>query len=119
MHEFVIFPTGNDLKDVTKGYDETRGFPNCGGTIDGTHISGPSEAHGDYLNHKRYNSLTVQAVCFDKHVFRDFNMFNIGWRVEFMMSKFLQILNYSVFHRGENSLLFPNWMRTKFLFIKQ
>ena len=38
LQEFVTFPAGYDLKDVIKGCDETWGFPNCGGSIDGTHI---------------------------------------------------------------------------------
>jgi hypothetical protein len=46
--------------------DETRlrGFPNCGGAIDGTHIPiiAPSESHGDYLNRKGYYSLIMQGV---------------------------------------------------------
>ena len=46
LQEFVTFPAVNDLKDVIKGYDETWGFPYCGGAIDGTHIPiiGRSEA---------------------------------------------------------------------------
>jgi hypothetical protein len=47
------------LKNVVRGYEESWGFPNCGGAIDGTHIPiiAPSESHGDYLNRKGYYSL--------------------------------------------------------------
>jgi hypothetical protein len=35
------------LKNVVRGYEESWGFPNCGGVIDGTHIPiiAQSESH--------------------------------------------------------------------------
>jgi hypothetical protein len=38
LNVYVKFPTGDELKNVVRGYEESCGFPNCGGAIDGTHI---------------------------------------------------------------------------------
>jgi hypothetical protein len=38
LNVYVKFPTGDELKNVVRGYEESWGFPNCGGAIDGTHI---------------------------------------------------------------------------------
>ena len=109
IQEFVTFPTGDDLKDVINGYHETWGFPDCGGAIDGTHIPiiGPSEAQGDYLNRKGYYSLIMQGVCDNKYIFRDIY---IGWPGRVHDARVFA--NSELYHRGENSVLFPNWMRT-------
>jgi hypothetical protein len=58
------------LKNVVRGYEESWGFLNCGGAIDGTHIPiiAPSESHGDYLNRKDYYSLIMQGVCGNKYI---------------------------------------------------
>jgi hypothetical protein len=64
------------LKNVVRGYEESWGFPNCGGAIDGTHIPiiALSESHGDYLNRKGYYSLIMQGVCDNKYISRDINI---------------------------------------------
>ena len=78
LNVYVKFPTGDELKNVVRGYEESWGFPNCGGAIDGTHIHvpiiAPSESHGDYLNRKGYYSLIMQGVCDNKYIFRDINI---------------------------------------------
>jgi hypothetical protein len=38
MIPFAEFQCGDELKNVVRGYEETWGFPNCGGAIDGAHI---------------------------------------------------------------------------------
>jgi hypothetical protein len=59
----------HEYTNVVRGYEESWGFPNCGGAIDGTHISiiAPSESHGDYLNRKDYYSLIMQHLT-DLHI---------------------------------------------------
>ncbi len=91
-----------------KGYQETWGFPNCGGAIDGTHIPiiAPVDSHGDYLNRKGYYSLLLQGVCDHKYIFRDIN---IGWPGRVHDARVFA--NSELFLKGENSLLFPNWIR--------
>ena len=61
LQGFITFPTGNDLRDVIKGYDETWAFPNCGGAIDGSHIPiiGRPETHGDYLKFLTVKDITL------------------------------------------------------------
>ena len=73
----IMYPF-QDLTNVIQGYQDSWGFPICGGAIDGTHIPiiGPVESHGDYLNRKGYYSLIMQGVCDNKYIFRDIN---IGW----------------------------------------
>ncbi len=95
-------------EDRCEWYEETWGFPNCGGAIDGTHIPiiAPVDSHGDYLNRKGYYSLLMQGVCDHKYIFRDIN---IGWPGRVHDARVFA--NSELFHRGENSVLFPNWIK--------
>lgn len=104
LNVYVKFPTGDELKNVVRGYEESWGFPNCGGAIDGTHIPiiAPSESHGDYLNRKGYYSLIMQGVCDNKYIFRDIN---IGWPGRVHDARVF--VNSEIFHKGETSTLFP------------
>ena len=77
----VKFPKGNDLTEVIIGYKRFR-FPNCGGKIEGKHISiiALSEYHVDYMNRKGRYSVIMQGepyhrcdvfvcfCCFTSHV---------------------------------------------------
>ena len=56
LQEFVTFPTVNDVKDVIKGYNETWGFPNCGGAIWHPHTD---HTHGDYLKFLTVKDITL------------------------------------------------------------
>ncbi|XP_046565389.1 protein ANTAGONIST OF LIKE HETEROCHROMATIN PROTEIN 1-like [Haliotis rubra] len=64
LTEYVRFPKGDALKDVIRGYEERWGFPNCVGSIDGSHIPiiAPNFSHGDYLNRKGFYSLILQGT---------------------------------------------------------
>ena len=59
------FPKGNDLTEVINGY-KRFGFPNCGGKIEGGHISiiALSEYHVDYMNRKGWYSVIMQGDLF-------------------------------------------------------
>jgi hypothetical protein len=100
LNVYVKFRTGDELKNVVWGYEESWGFPNCGGTIDGTHIPiiAPSESHGDYLNRKGYYSLIMQGVCDNKYIFRDIN---IGWPERVHDARIF--VNSEFVHKGETS----------------
>ncbi|CAM5163300.1 unnamed protein product [Natator depressus] len=54
------------------------GFPNCGGAIDGTHIPilGPDHQGSQFINHKGYFSMVLQALVDDKGRFTNIN---VGW----------------------------------------
>ena len=38
LDKYVKFPADDDLQHVIDGFDNTWGFPNCAGAVDGTHI---------------------------------------------------------------------------------
>ena len=63
---------------VTRGFNERWGVPQCAGSIDGSHIpvSPPAMNHTDYYNRKGWYSMLVQAVVDHNHLFRDIC---IGW----------------------------------------
>ena len=52
------------VQELTDGYWEAHGFPECIGAIDRTHIeiAELSEHYSDFINRKGYFSLNVQAV---------------------------------------------------------
>ena len=96
------------MKNVVRGYEESWGFPNCGGAIDGTHIPiiALSESHGDYLNRKGYYSLIMQGVCDNKYISRDINIGCSG-----RVHDARVFVNSEIFHKGETSTLFPSWLK--------
>ena len=104
LNVYVKFRTGDELKNVVRVYEESWGFLNCGGAINGTHIPiiAPSESHGDYLNRKDYYSLIMQGVCDNKYIFRDIN---IGWPGRVHDARVF--VNSEFFQKGETSTLFP------------
>ncbi|XP_075775150.1 uncharacterized protein LOC142826495 [Pelodiscus sinensis] len=67
----VVHLTDPDM--VIRGFG-ALGFSNCGGAIDGTHIPIRAMEHqvSQYINHKGYFSIFLQAVC-------DHWGINVGW----------------------------------------
>ena len=63
----------NDVQDLVKNFHRAQGFPQCLGTIDGTHIETrkPQVNSSDYINRKCRCSLNVQAACDFKYCFID------------------------------------------------
>ena len=78
LDKYVKFPADDDLQHVIDGFDNTRGFPNCAGVVDGTHIPiiAPESAHGDYVNRKGWYSIILQAICDHNYSITDMN---VGW----------------------------------------
>jgi len=78
MSVYISFPTGDELKEVVKGFKEKWDFPQCAGSIDGSHISvtPPLMNHTDYYNRKGFYSVIVQAVVDHNCLFR--NIY-VGW----------------------------------------
>ena len=58
------FVTGEQLKEVVKGFESVWGFPQVAGAIDGSHlpIVKPQESPSDYYNRKNYYSIIVQGL---------------------------------------------------------
>ena len=75
LDKYMKFPADDDLQHVIDGFDNTWGFPNCAGAVDGTHIPiiAPESAHGDYVNRKGWYSIILQAVCEHNYIRTDMN----------------------------------------------
>jgi hypothetical protein len=108
LEKYVSFPTGSNRNHGIQGYEGIWVFPNCGGAIDGCHISikAPENSHGDSLNRKGLYSLILQGVCDYKYVFTDIN---IGWPGRVHDGRLFA--NSEIFHKGENGTLFPKWTK--------
>ncbi|XP_063788677.1 uncharacterized protein LOC134944072 [Pseudophryne corroboree] len=74
---FICLPQGQRLDDTIKGFVQ-RGYPQCAGAIDGTHIPiiAPRDNPADYYNRKGWHSIVLQAVVDHKYCFTDVY---IGW----------------------------------------
>ncbi|XP_053898255.1 uncharacterized protein LOC128844495 [Malaclemys terrapin pileata] len=71
-----VMTLGN-VQVIVDGF-AAMGFPNCGGAIDGTHIPilAPEHQGTQYINHKGYFSMVLQALVDHKGRFTNINM---GW----------------------------------------
>jgi len=78
MSLYVSFPTGEQLNEVVQGFKDKWGFPQCAGSIDGSHISvtPPAMNHTDYYSRKGFYSVLVQAVVDHDYLFRNIC---VGW----------------------------------------
>ena len=63
FERYISLPSGNRLEETIRGF-ERRGFPQCAGAIDGTHlpILAPRDSPADYHNRKGWHSIVLQAV---------------------------------------------------------
>ncbi|CAM5085698.1 unnamed protein product, partial [Eretmochelys imbricata] len=70
--------TLGNVQIIVDGF-AAMGFPNCGGAIDGTHIPilAPEHQAGEYINHKGYFSIVLQALVDNKGLFTNIS---VGWR---------------------------------------
>ncbi|CAM5165886.1 unnamed protein product [Natator depressus] len=69
--------TLGNVQVIVDGF-AAMGFPNYGGAIDGTHIPilAPEHKAGEYINHKGYFSIVLQALVDHKGHFTNIN---VGW----------------------------------------
>ena len=104
MASAILFPRGENLLNVIRGYNEEWGFPMCGGAIDGTHIPilAPNESHTDCVNRKGYHSIITQTVGDHNHLYRDAVM---GWRGSVHDDGVLS--DSKIFEKGNNDTFFP------------
>ncbi|XP_071959857.1 uncharacterized protein [Antedon mediterranea] len=72
FQRYISLPQGDRLDRVIEGFSR-KGFPQCAGAIDGTHlpIIGPSNNKADYHNRKGWYSIILQAVVDHKYRFTD------------------------------------------------
>lgn len=78
MKTYIAFPKDGALRAVVNGFENKWGFPQCVGSIDGSHIpiSAPELNHTDYYNRKGWYSMIIQAVVDHEYLFRDIC---VGW----------------------------------------
>ncbi|CAM5115742.1 unnamed protein product [Eretmochelys imbricata] len=69
--------TLGNVQVIVDGF-AAMGFPNCGGAIDGIHIPilAPEHQTGEYINHKGYFSIVLQALMDHKGRFTNIK---VGW----------------------------------------
>ena len=109
LTEYVKIPSGDRMKEVVDGFETFWGFPQAVGAIDGSHIPiiRPEESGSDYYNRKGYYSILVQGLVDHRGIFLDVN---IGWPGKVHDARVF--VNSSLYKKGMNSSLFPNWKRT-------
>ena len=68
LDKYVRF-LADDLQHVIDGFDNTWGFPNCAGAVDGTHIPiiAPESAHCDYVNRNGWYSIVLTIPIHHNH----------------------------------------------------
>ncbi|CAM5131383.1 unnamed protein product [Natator depressus] len=81
------------------------GFPNCGGAIDGTHIPilAPEHQAGEYINHKGYFSIVLQALVDHK---RHCTNINVGWPGKVHDARIFR--KSGLFQKLQEGTLFPD-----------
>ena len=108
MPQYVQVPRGEKLREIVDGFESFWGFPQAAGAIDGSHIPiiRPDESAADYYNRKGYYSIVVQALVDHCGLFMDVC---IGWPGKVHDARVFA--NSSLYHKGSQSTLFPDWKR--------
>ena len=75
LPKYIKVPFGSKLTSVLNGFAK-RGFPHCGGAIDGTHIpiEAPQDSPSDYYNRKGWHSVILEAMVDDRANFTDIHV---------------------------------------------
>ena len=109
LPKYVRVPSGDELKTVVDGFRDDLGFPQCAGVIDGTHIPiiSPAECPVDYFNRKGWHSIIMQGMVDNKGRFTEVY---IGWPGRVHDARVF--VNSSLYRRGLNGTLFPDWKLT-------
>ncbi|CAM4538526.1 unnamed protein product [Lepidochelys olivacea] len=96
--------TLGNVQVIVDGF-AAMGFPNCGGTIDGTHIPilAPEHQAGEYINHKGYFSIVLQALVDHKGRFTNIN---VGWPGKVHDARIFR--NSGLFQKLQEGTLFPD-----------
>ena len=104
LPKYIRIPVGSALTSVMNGF-ERRGFPQCGGAIDGSHIpiKAPRESPADYHNRKGWHSIILQAMVDDVGKFTDIC---VGWPGRVHDARVFH--NSHLFTKGERGVIFEN-----------
>ena len=102
LPKYIKVPFGSKLTSVLNGFAK-RGFPHCGGAIDGTHIpiEAPQDSPSDYYNRKGWHSVILQAMVDDRANFTDIH---VGYPGRVHDAHVLS--NSELFAKGERGDLF-------------
>ena len=103
LAKYIRIPSNSALSSVLSGFAR-KGFPQCGGAIDGTHIpiEAPQDCPADYHNRKGWHSVILQGVVDHAGCFTDIN---VGWPGRVHDSRVFQ--NSELYSKGVAGTLFP------------
>ena len=106
LPQYIQVPQGSTLKEVVRGFERDHDFPQCAGAVDGTHIPivSPQECPADYYNRKGWHSIIMQGMVNNRGLFLDVY---VGWPGRVHDARVFA--NSSLFLRGQNKTLLPNW----------
>ncbi|XP_065438119.1 uncharacterized protein LOC135981036 [Chrysemys picta bellii] len=95
--------TLGNVQEIVDGFAQ-MGFPNCGGTIDGSHIPilAPPHLGTQYVNRKGYFSMVLQALVDHRGRFTDINT---GWPGKVHDTRIFR--NTWLFRKMQAGLFFP------------
>ena len=102
---YLKAPNHQETMDIVRGFRDRWSFPQCAGTIDGSHIPiiAPSENRNDYYNRKGWYSVILQAVC--DHRYRIWDI-DVGWPGKVHDARVFA--NSAIYRAGEAGVLFPD-----------
>lgn len=101
FHHLIKWLEGDALEEVKAGF-AAKGFPNCCGAIDGTHLPielPAGESSVDYYDYKHNISMSMQAIVDATDRFIDVN---VGWPGSVQDSRLLRntsFYNHVLFHK--------------------
>ena len=104
LQQYIRIPTDAVLSTVLSGFVK-KGFPQCGGVMDGCHIpiEAPQQCPADYHNRKGWHSVILQGLVDHNGCFTDVN---IGWPGRVHDARVLH--NSELFSKAESGNLFPH-----------
>ena len=102
LPKYIRIPNGDSLKQVV----EDKGFPQCVGAVDGSHIPivSPHDCLADYFNRKGFHSIILQGVVNHIGLFIDIY---VGWPGRVHDARVFA--NSTLFKNGQEGTLLPDW----------
>ena len=104
LPKYITFPNDTRLQQVMAGFLR-RGFPQCAGAIDGTHIpvEAPAENASDYYNRKGWHSVILQGTVDHEGLFTDIYT---SWPGRVHDARVFS--NSGLYSKAESGTLLPN-----------